>query len=198
VGIKTSKYDETQTLSLKSGFDNILKLWTKGHRYNTRKARKEGVLIRLAYNLHDWNNYYSVYEDSLRRWGNRASSKYGSGLFNKMFRCNSSDIKLWLATYQDNVVAGALCFYAKNHVVYWHGASLEKSFHLYPVNLLLYEVIKDACEQGYFWFDFNPSGGHEGVKSFKKGFGCSTLQSNLYFHDSNIKKMIHLIANLKY
>jgi lipid II:glycine glycyltransferase (peptidoglycan interpeptide bridge formation enzyme) len=63
---------------------------------------------------------------------------------------------------------------------------------------LLYEVIKDACEQGYFWFDFNPSGGHEGVKSFKKGFGCSTLQSNLYFHDSNIKKTIHLIANLKY
>ena len=40
---------------------------------------------------------------------------------------------------------------------------------------LIYESIKDACEQGYSGFDFNPSGGHEGVKEFKKRFGTEEL-----------------------
>jgi lipid II:glycine glycyltransferase (peptidoglycan interpeptide bridge formation enzyme) len=40
----------------------------------------------------------------------------------------------------------------------------------------LYEVIKNACEKGYTWFDFNPSGGLEGVKAFKERFGAQALK----------------------
>ncbi len=188
-GVSANKDDETQTLNLASGFDAIHKGWTKGHRYAARTARKKGVWIRPASTLDDWHTYYEVYEDSLRRWGNKASSKYGWTLFNYMFQCNSPDIKLWLAIYQDKVVAGALCFYAKKHVVYWQGAALEDYFHLSPVNLLLFEAIKDACEQGYNWFDFNPSGGHEGVKAFKKSFGTEPLPCPIVSIDSNLVRI---------
>ena len=39
----------------------------------------------------------------------------------------------------------------------------------------MYEAIKDASERGITWFDFNPSGGHEGVWDFKKGFGAQAM-----------------------
>jgi CelD/BcsL family acetyltransferase involved in cellulose biosynthesis len=93
-----------------------------------------------------------------------------------MLRCDSPRIKLWTAVVEDRLVAGALCFYGQGQVVYWHGAALEAYFHVRPVNLLFCEAIKDACETGYRWFDFNPSGGHEGVKAFKQSFGAVSLQ----------------------
>jgi lipid II:glycine glycyltransferase (peptidoglycan interpeptide bridge formation enzyme) len=81
-----------------------------------------------------------------------------------------------LSIYQDKVISGALCFHSKRHYVYWHGASIETYFNLRPVNLLLYEVIKNACEKGYLWFDFNPSAVLKGVKAFKERFGAQALK----------------------
>ena len=53
---------------------------------------------------------------------------------------------------------------------------MENYFSIRPRNLLLYEVIKKACEKGYSWFDFNPSAGLKGVKAFKEGFGAEALK----------------------
>lgn len=174
-GIKITKNDETHSLNLSDGFDAVYKKWTKGHASAARKARKEGVLISCASSLEDWQSYFRVYEDSLKRWAEKVSSRYAWGLFEEMFRRSSPNIKLWLSLYHDTVIAGALVFYAKKHAVYWHGAALAQYFNLRPVNLLMYEAIKYACKQGYSWFDFNPSGGHEGVKAFKKSFGAEAL-----------------------
>lgn len=178
--IKIKKEDETHVLDLSVGFDVIHNNWTKGHSSAARKARKAGVTIKEASNKTDWQKYYLIYEDSLRRWGESASSKYEWNLFEIMRNKKSPNIKLWLAEYEGEIIAGALCFYARQHVVYWHGAALEKFFNIRPVNLLMYEVIKNACEEKYKWYDFNPSGGHEGVKRFKKSFGATSYPSSVF------------------
>jgi len=175
VRVSSSKWDETQVLNLDRGFDSIYKDWTKGHSSAARKAQKAGVKIKEAVSFRDWKDYYRVYEDSLKRWGPSASSSYECDLFQYMYNFSSPNIKLWLATYLDQVISGALCFYAKRHVVYWHGAALSDYFSMRPVNLLMYEIIKDACEHRYHWFDFNPSGGHEGVEKFKSSFGAKKI-----------------------
>lgn len=189
--LKIAKNDETHVLDLSEGFNNIFKKWTKGHASAVSKARREGVIARIASTLDDWKAYYQVYENSLQRWGEKATSVYGWELFNEMFCRNSQHIKLWVAIYRDEMVAGSLCFYAKKHVVYWHGAALKDYFQLRPVNLLIYEIIKDACNKGYRWFDFNPSGGHEGVKAFKKSFGTDERSSPVYVHESRLAKLIN-------
>jgi lipid II:glycine glycyltransferase (peptidoglycan interpeptide bridge formation enzyme) len=74
-------------------------------------------------------------------------------------------------------IAGALCFYAQKHAVYWHGAALQSHFSLRPVNLLMSEIIRHACEEGHQWFDLNPSGGHPGVKKFKESLGAQALKA---------------------
>jgi len=173
------KHDVTQevtdVLDLTDGFDPIFKSWSKGHKSAANKARREGVTVREASVAQDWREYFEIYEDSLRRWGEKASSKYSWSLFEDLQRRKSTNIKLWLSYYDEQVVSGLLCFYAKNHVVYWHGASLEKYFALRPVHLGIHEVVRRACESGYRWFDFNPSGDHEGVRNFKKGFGTASM-----------------------
>lgn len=185
--------DETHAIDLSIGFDAIYKEWTKGHASAARKARKEGVSIRTAFDKKDWGEYFVIYEDSLKRWGDKASSRYDWRLFEEIFFRRSKNIKLWLAVYQGQIIAGALCFYARKHVVYWHGAALDSYFNLRPVNLLMYEIIKDACEKEYSWFDFNPSGGHEGVKAFKRSFGAKPLPCPVVKVEM---KMVELVKNL--
>lgn len=199
-GVQASEDDETHALNLESGFDAISEEWARRPlrlASKVRKARRAGVSVKLASTLEEWRLYYHVYEDSLRRWGNKATSRYDWGIFHDMFERHSRNIKLWLAIYEDEVVvAGVITFYAKKHVVSWHGATLEEYFNLRPVNLLMHEVIKNACKQRYTWFDFNPSGGHEGTKAFKKSFGAKGKRSPVVHVETKSKRIIKKISSL--
>lgn len=182
--------DETHALDVSAGFDKIYRGWTKGHASAARKARKAGVLVRLAKNQEDWEKYFRVYENSLSRWGANVTSTYSWSLFEIMFRRASPNIKLWLAEYDGLIIAGALCFYSSTHVVYWHGAALSKYFEVRPVNRLMYEAIRDAAERGFRWFDFNPSGGLEGVRTFKQSFGAVALASDVGTKTSAVMRIM--------
>jgi len=179
LGLEVSVEDETQAIDLKLGFDAVFKSWSKGHRSAVKKAAREGVWVRRASSLEDWREYYRIYRRSLMRWGEKATSQYGWELFECFVNRASSNVQLWLSVYDETIVAGALCFYAKNHVVYWHGAALDDYFSIRPVNHLISEIVKELCESGCRWFDFNPSGGHDGVRAFKKSFGTKDLKSDI-------------------
>ena len=175
--IRISEEDETHAINLEKGFAAIVSNISKGHRSAVSQAIRSGVSVRLSSSIQDWQDYYRVYEASVNRWGDRLiGGKYSWGLFHEIFNRDSPNVELWLSIYRERVIAGALCFHSKRHVVYWHGGALSPYFNLRPVNLLLYEVIKSACEKGYAWFDFNPSGPLEGVKAFKERFGAQALK----------------------
>ena len=168
-------HDETHAINLEGGLDVVHKDWSPACRRAERKARRSGILVKYAQTEEDWREYYRAYEDSLRRWGDQKLSYYGWALFQEMFNRQSNHNKLWLATTTDElVVAGALICYSKKHVSYWKGAALEDCFALRPVNLLFSEIIKDACDKRYRWFDFGASPS-EGVRRFKKSFGAKPL-----------------------
>ncbi len=191
--LKISEDDETHTLNLTCGFEEVYRKGTKRNRYSARKAGKAGVSVHIASILDEWHSYYEVYKDSLRRWGRKASSRYKWGIFKEIFQRNSSNVKLWLSIYQDKIICGVLCFYAKKHIVAWHSSTLEKYFNLCPVNFLMYEIIKKGCEEKFTWFDFNPSGGHEGVKTFKNRFGPEILHCPIIKAET---KCVEIIRNL--
>lgn len=179
-GFNTSDAGETHAINLEKGFDVIASNMSRDHRRAVKKAIQNGVSVRISSSIQDWIDYYKVYEDTLGRWGNRLlGEKYSWELFHDIFKRNSSNVELWLAIYQDEVISGALFFHSKKHIVDWHSAAVEAYLNLRPVNLLLYEVIKNACERKYTWFDFNPSAGIRGVMSFKEGFGSQPLKCDI-------------------
>jgi hypothetical protein len=175
--IRNYDFDETHVINLEREFDEIAKGFSKGHRTAVKQAIRGDVSVRLASSPKDWLDYYKTYETSVNRWGKRLLGvKYSWDLFQEISRRRSPNIELWLSIYKDRVISGALCFHSKRHFVYWHGASIDTYFNLRPVNLLLYEVIRNACEKGNTWFDFNPSGGLKGVIAFKERFGAKALK----------------------
>lgn len=194
--IPDAKEDYTQAIDLRQGFKAIYNNWTKGHFSAVKKAQREGVLISQAKLAEEWGKYYEVYKESFSRWGDKATSFYEWSLFEILFHKQSDKIKLWIALYKNKVISGALCFYHNKHVVYWHGAAYEEYFHLRSSNLLQYEIIKDACTKGYWWYDFNPSGGHEGVRRFKKGFGAKSMRSFIMNKEAILLKSINKIQKL--
>ncbi len=170
--------DFTHILPLYGGYEALFARFSKGHRSSTSKGRRAGVRALVASSIGQFGSYYCAYEDSLRRWGSRATSTYPSSLFEGLFRVSREypeQIKLWLAELGGEILAGAVVFYWNHHVVYWHGAGYEKYFEYCPTNVLLASVIQDACTRGFTYFDFNPSGGHEGVERFKSRFGAHKI-----------------------
>ena len=173
--------DETYAVNLDCGFDGVIDRCYHGHQCSFRKAQKEGLSITIAETEKDWKEYYDVYLDSLRRWGESALSKIEWDFFQLLFSFSSPNIRLWLVRDGSVVIAGGLCFYAKKHLVCWHAANLEAYFSKRPMNFLFMEIMRDACANGYKWFDFNTSAHLEGVKTFKKRFGASELKCNVLY-----------------
>jgi CelD/BcsL family acetyltransferase involved in cellulose biosynthesis len=123
----------------------------------------------------DYEEYYAVYMDSVRRWGDQATSIYPYALFENIRdaekKCPEA-IKLWLARVNGRVGAGALVFYQGRHAVSWHAATGEDYYAESPANALQMAIIEDAFERGFSFYDLNPSGGHKGTERFKIGMGA--------------------------
>jgi SAM-dependent methyltransferase len=166
----------TQVLDLVPGYEELRRGFSKGHRAAITQARRKGVTTRRATSLDDYRAYHAVYEDSLRRWGDDAGTRYPWTLFETGWRIaqeHPDAVGLWLAEHEGEVVSGAWVFYWNGHAMYWHAATLERAFELRPANLLLADVIEDACRCGFGQLDFGHSGGHKGAEAFKRRFGAA-------------------------
>lgn len=167
--------DFTQILKLDG---NQEKLWTN-YKYSCRKqinkAKRAGVTYRVASDINEWKEYYSIYQEALRRWGNKATSHYHFSLFENMCKARNPNIKLWLVIFDGRIVGGNLNFYHNKHCVEWHASFLRDYFKYGIRNFLVHNIILDANAKGYKYYDFNPSGGHEGTVRFKEAFGTERL-----------------------
>jgi CelD/BcsL family acetyltransferase involved in cellulose biosynthesis len=168
----------THLLELDGDFHALLKNFSKGHRAAYTKGLRLGLKARRATSERDVDAYYALYESSLTRWGERATSRYPRGLFAAIFRLSQRQPELctiWLVSRDGQDLAGGVMFYWNLHAVYWHGAMDEKFISESPSNTLVGEMIRDATERGFRFFDFNPSGGHEQVAAFKRRFGAKEV-----------------------
>lgn len=178
VGGFRTRSDTTHALRLDKPIETLFRNFSKGHRSATSQGRRLGVSTRVGQSLEDYRSYYGAYEASLRRWGDDATSRYPWRLFlqgHAFAQEHPERIRLWLAERDGRVLAGAWVFYWNRHAAYWHGAAHEEGRETNATNVLLADVIADARERGLDWFDFNPSGGHDGVVAFKRRFGCHEL-----------------------
>ncbi|MCO6493525.1 MAG: GNAT family N-acetyltransferase [Phaeodactylibacter sp.] len=188
-GLAKVEEDFTLVISLqnKVDFTSVLKEWTKGHVSAAKRGAKGPLEVFPAFGKESIEAYYPAYLESLARWGSKATSKYGRKIFEYIFDLVPLKyFRLWLAKADGDLAYGCLCFYFNNHVVYWHGAGKSDFFHLKPAHLLQYRIIEDAMASGYWWYDFNPSGGHEGVVRFKKGFGAKKIIADNIIYESGL------------
>lgn len=157
------------------------------YKYSVRKeinkAIKADLTAKVAENWNEWEEYFRLYQTVLRRWGDKATSKYPIELFKYFFRLKSDKIKLWLVMHENNIIGGNLNFYHNKHCVEWHAVFDSRFFGIGARNFLVDQIITHALHHGYGYYDFNPSGGHEGTRKFKQAFGTVQVSSNLIVFD---------------
>ncbi|WP_412062434.1 GNAT family N-acetyltransferase [Rubrivirga sp. IMCC45206] len=183
----------THILSLPDTSDGLIPGFSKGHKSSLKKGVKMGVTCRKADCIQDFQSYYQAYQASLVRWGDKATSQYEWSLFEAVFKMATSHpehVQLWLAERDGVLASGALMFYWNDHAVWWHGAAHEDQFECYPNNVLIPHLMKLCIEREIKYFDFNPSGGHEGVARFKGRFGAEIWPFQLYWQEGIATKVV--------
>lgn len=180
--------DFTQVIDLRGGIEAAVARSDYSHRRAVRKAVEKKVAVAEASNVEDWMSYFSLYETSRERWKDRGlprSRCYSLDFFRTLFECPTACRKLWLAMLDGKPIAGTVCFYWNAHAVSWSSAGRGDLFHEYRPNDLLYDrMIRHAAENGFQWFDCNPSAGLAGVVDFKQHIGAQRMKSRVFHNRS--------------
>jgi len=196
VEIEGSEDDFTQSVDLSCGYDAVFAGSEYCHRKAVRNATKKGVTVEQAEEPAHWDEYFRIYLHSVERWKSGqifSGVSYDSGLLRKIRNLDHAYRKLWLARVGGKAVAGIICFYWNDHAVAWHGAGLDDYFIYRPNNMLYNSAIRHACENGFRWFDCNPSSGISGVIKFKESLGASRLRCRVINRKSGLRSLISFL-----
>jgi hypothetical protein len=185
-GLPWTDRDVTHVVELPAREDGLRSGWSRGHVSAVNKATRAGLTVTAATTAEQWRGYVQVYGLSLRRWEKPAVA-YRDDLFEALSRSRSGKVRLWVVEHEGRVIAGAVCLYHGSTVMYWHGAFDADLQHLRAAPLLHAEIMRRAVAGGYRWYDFNPSGGNQGVITFKKRFGARELPAALLVNDAPLK-----------
>jgi len=170
---------KTLMLDLSKNEEELLKLMGQKTRYNIRLAEKKGVKI-IAGTAKDFSEFWRL----MSLTGERDAFRlHNAGHYKNLILAgenskedsapDSGRIKLFFARIDGkNIAAGLFCFFG-DRVTYMHGASDNEARNLMSPHLLQWEVIKQAQQEGYKYYDFYGIDEKKwpGVTRFKLGFG---------------------------
>jgi FemAB family. len=200
--IKGARYDFTQTIDLRRSYNEIVRSSSRTHQKSVRRAIRSGVSVREADSKEQWQRHFEGYLASRSRWkkaGKRKSSAgYSWELFEILFNARSPHCRLWLALCGGKVASSVISFYWNHHAVAWHGGAFEEYFDVYPNHLLYQEMVRDAHEKGFRWFDFNTTGDLSGVALFKDQLGTQRLSSRVLDTCSISRKIARTAKHIFY
>lgn len=153
----TAQLPCTYILELKQPFeDNIWKeLWGRKNRKRIREAKKRGVSVIEDKNLQYMDDFINMLSDTFKQLGSIPLQREE---VIKRLTTFKNKTKVFVAFLNGKPIASTLCYYTPS-TVYW---SKMPSYNLARKNnvnrLLLCEAIRDACKNGYQYFEFGTTG----------------------------------------
>jgi lipid II:glycine glycyltransferase (peptidoglycan interpeptide bridge formation enzyme) len=185
---------QTLLLDLENDEEELLKQMHPKTRYNIKLAQKKGVVIKRGETEQDFNNFWSL----MTTTGERDAFKiHHKEHYHNLATANADFVKLFLAYEGDKCLAAGLFSFYGNKVTYLHGASDHNSRQLMAPYLLQWELIKQAKEQSYKYYDFFGIDALKwpGVTRFKLGFGGRVV-SYAGTHDLVFKQRPYFLYNI--
>ena len=166
---------QTIILDLTQTEEQLLKNMHQKTRYNIRLAEKKGVKIFESKNAEE---FWKLMKETTKRDRFRS---HGKDNYAKMLSLTPNpspsgrgelEIKLYVAEYENKVLAAGIFAFFEDTVTYLHGASTHEHKNVMAPYLLHWEMIKLAKRGGYKYYDFNGIDEKKwpGVTRFKKGF----------------------------
>jgi len=175
----------TILLDLAPDPEDILARMKSKTRYNIRLAARKGVTVREG-TAEDLSGFYRLMQATGERDGFGIHSQAYYQTAHQLF-VPQDLAKLFLATFEDKILAGIMAFAFGQRAWYMYGASSDEHRNLMPNYLTQWEAIKWAKERGCLTYDLwgipdeeeevlereflKRSDGLWGVYRFKRGFG---------------------------
>ena len=162
----------TLILDIRESEEELLKQMHQKTRYNIQLAKKKGVEVVVD------NDKFKEFYELLKKTEQRQGVKFFSQDYFKNI-LQLPFVKLYLATFEGKIIAASIMV-SWNHVAtYLFGASDYDYRAIMAPHLLQWQAIKDARDQGDWFYDFwgaaprNVQGREEkwfGFTKFKMGF----------------------------
>ncbi|HOL94132.1 MAG TPA: GNAT family N-acetyltransferase [bacterium] len=160
----------THILPLNRPFEEI---WSRRfqprNRTNIRRAQAQGVRAEWSNSREAVLAMKQLYQRATHRW--EGVETIPEQFFDTLVDLPGEEVRIWLAWKDDALLAGNLVFSGKGEAQYFAGASDERFTQFHGSKWLMSEIIRDACERGFSYFNFGGSGGLAGVEQFKRIFG---------------------------
>ena len=171
--IMTSAERKTIWLDLTIGKENLWENLDKQWRYGVRSAIRFGVVTNIANTQQELSDFYQLCTSISRE--KKFHFQYSEKFFRHLFHQNHGDVetKLFLAKYENRVVAGAFIFRVGKTIHYMFGAVNRNYAKQRAGELIQWAVIEWAILQNYMLYDLGGINQLEnpGVAAFKKKMG---------------------------
>jgi hypothetical protein len=173
-------------LRLQSNPENLLRSFHKTSvRQKISKAHRCGVTIETVMDKSELKKFYNLYIKT-RKYLRLPPHPY------QMFE-NLWDVfypagyfSLLVAKHQRRIIAGIILFKYKNRVSGEYEAWDQDYKNYCPVQLLIWEAIKQACQGNYLLFDFGRTSRQNlGLLEFKKRWGTELSELIHFYYPSH-------------
>ncbi|MDA3803021.1 MAG: peptidoglycan bridge formation glycyltransferase FemA/FemB family protein [Patescibacteria group bacterium] len=169
LNVKDIQPQKTLCLDLRKSEDELLSSMHQKTRYNIRLAKRKGVEV---FEVKDKEIYFNYFWRLMQKTGIRDSFGIHSRSHYLNILMADDNFKLYLAKYDDNIIAAGIFSNFGKRVTYLHGASDNSFRKLMAPHFLQFKVIQEAKKDGFLYYDFYGIDEKKwpGVTRFKKGF----------------------------
>ncbi len=155
--------------------EELLQAMKSKTRYNIRLAQKKGVEVVISKEKKYIDAFYKLVKQTAAR---KHVSFHEKLHYEKIIAILPNEsIQLYIAQYQDKILAVNLVSFFGGVATYLHGATADENREMMAPFLLQWQAICDAKKCGCEWYDFGGvfsedihDEGKLGITRFKKGF----------------------------
>lgn len=152
--------------------EQIWQNFSSQNRNKIRKAIKAGQNVYWCREPRIIDTFIEVYNETMDK-DSADSYYYFKKEFYESIIENLKDNAIWMYTMKDNIVTAISIFLFANGQMHYHLSGLRREYqNLAPMNLLLYEAARWACQNGYRTLHMGGGVGsnHDSLYTFKKSF----------------------------
>ena len=162
----------SMTVALEDDPNVLWEAFTSKHRNNIRRAFKSGLHVESG-RAELLDTFYDLLS---RSWRGLGTPIYRKRYFESILDTFGDQVRIFVAYQGNTPVASAFNGHCKNTVEgMWAGSPFE--YRKLQSNYVLYwEMLKNACEEGFECFHLGRTSVESGGESFKRKWGADTKQ----------------------
>lgn len=173
--------------------EHILATIKKKQRAVIRHSLKNELTFSLESGKANLKDFYQLLSTSYRNLG---TPIFTESYFTNLVDVFGDNVDIAVIKNKDNQLSSAVMnFYFNGKVLPYYGGGNDSARGLKSADFMYYQVMCNASERGFNWYDFGRSKNDSGPYKYKKNWGMEPKSLYYYYHLVNAKELPNLSPN---